>query len=695
MHQKLFQKLCARPWRSAGCQIFMAATLVVASIFTIYRTPPVQAISCRDIEIVFARGSGEALNGPSYAAWRQELEAVLQNTDLTYNFYELGSSAQDGHQYPAVSVSDNLEGYLNLAGAAISQGSWFNFGKSVDEGSAELKAYYNKVSSSCPNTKFVLGGYSQGAMLTSRILNEFDAEKIIYVATFGDPKIYLPEGLRKHSSRGALKLPDACYGKNLSEYRIYVPDCHAYSGVLGSYRPYQPSDFAQKLGTWCNAKDIMCSSGMSVNDHVGYVSNNLYYDAALTIAKQIRTTFPEKFIVGANLGRMLHEVAFVIDSTGSMSDTISQYVSEAKKLANTVLAQGGKVALFEYRDLKEDYQTKMRCDFSCSKDDFANQLATITTNGGGDTNESALSAILTAFNSLNWSNGATKSVVLLTDAGYHATDRDGTTLDMVTQRSLEIDPVNVYVVTNAANQSTYQQLATSTGGEVFDIRTGLTLSTETVLERPIARLDLAEYYGEVGEEFTFDASLSFDQNGDPLTFDWDLDGDGSYELTNAASYVGKRYASTFDGYITVRITNSRGKSSTMTAHVQVLPSGSTTEILTSITDLRAEVDNHQAKINFSTNADKVLLVVNDAILGFVDSKSGQGTVTLNELDEAVQVTLVPYSKAGRRGISDSITISSTATPTDYSSSSGSSATGVPAATALPKVPNSGIRRRQD
>ena len=85
-------------------------------------------------------------------------------------------------------------------------------------------------SASCPGTKYVVGGYSQGAMVVSKALGSLNADRIIYAATFGDPKIYLPEG------KGIL--PAACRGENLSDYRMYVPDCQAYKGLLGAYVPY-------------------------------------------------------------------------------------------------------------------------------------------------------------------------------------------------------------------------------------------------------------------------------------------------------------------------------------------------------------------------------------------------------------------------------------------------------------------------
>ena len=150
--------------------------------------------------------------------------------DLNYEFIDL--------DYPAVAIG--LDRLGTTLGALIGRGEAYEFGKSVNTGVKNLKALVN--GSACPGTKYVLGGYSQGAMVVSKALSGLNASRLIYAATFGDPKIYLPEG------QGAL--PAACRGENLSDYRMYVPDCYAYKGMLGAYIPYEPEALAGKVGVW-------------------------------------------------------------------------------------------------------------------------------------------------------------------------------------------------------------------------------------------------------------------------------------------------------------------------------------------------------------------------------------------------------------------------------------------------------------
>lgn len=632
---------------------YLAAILCIFGSLFVAPPSPATAARCDDAQFIFARGSGELLGGPSMTAWRAANQANLEGSSLKYSFYELGTAQHGGYRYPAVTVSDTLSGYINMLGAYVGGGAWFEFGKSVDQGAGELKAYLREVAASCPQTKFILGGYSQGAMLISRSLGDLDASKIIYVATFGDPKLYLPEG--NNQLFGPIpKIPDACQGKNLSPYRAYVPNCYAYEGVLGSYRPYQPSNYSGKLGTWCNNDDIMCSSGFSIDDHTSYVSTDLYGDAARTIAQKISREFGEKLTFGSVIKDALHEVAVVIDSTGSMSGLIDQYSAEAKKLVERVLRGGGHVSLFEYRDLSDGFTPRQLCDFSCTLDQFNSQISHISTSGGGDTPESALSAALSAMNSLDWTNGATKSLVLLTDAPYLSPDRDGTTLEQVVQRSLEIDPVNIYVMTTASNQSAYQQLTQDTNGKVFDIATGLADSTEEILGRPVARLNLREYAGAIGDEFTFDASSSYALDDQSLHYDWDLDGDGVFELQDSSATIYQSYSAPQDHFIQVKVTDSRGGSSTMSAHLSAATDKNLP--LTTITSFNSTpLSTTSAKIRFTTDADQVLLAVDDATLGLVPLKGGVGEITLGDLRGSTRITLIPYSH-NRRGATYSTAI---------------------------------------
>lgn len=425
---------------------------------TIPIIPPAHAENCNDLELIFTRGSGEIQNeNRSFQEFINSLEPKLKTTTLKYKFIDL--------DYPAIAVND----FGIMLGAFISGGTAYEYGKSMDIGAENLKNLVN--SHPCKNTKFILAGYSQGAMIISRVLNELDSEKIIYTATFGDPKLYLPEGEGFY--------PDACRNKNLSDYRKYVPDCHAFEGLLGSYRPYEPENFVGKLGTWCNKQDIMCSSAFNLDDHVSYVDDGLYDDASKIIFDKISKTFDFK-----NTLTSPHDTAILIDSTSSMSEMINKYKSEAIRLATETLSTGGRVALYDYRDLADPYQPNEHCNFeTCTIELIKSELEKIEVEGGGDFPESLLSASLHVMNRLNWRYGATKSIIVLTDDGFHIPDLDGTTLLDVVKLSQSIDPVNFYIITNPESASSYKELTEQTDGKIETDFNKLSLLTDLVMNR--------------------------------------------------------------------------------------------------------------------------------------------------------------------------------------------------------------------
>ena len=322
MRGKFFVKIKMRFVVAALC-------LLPATIAPAVKT--VEAVRCPDVRLVFARGSGgERWEDTNYLAYKTALENKLMLSGLSYEFIDL--------DYPAVGIGlDKIDVAL---GALMGSGDAYEFGESVKRGVKNLDRLVNN--GACVSTKYVIGGYSQGAMVVSKALPSLRADRIIYAATFGDPKIYLPEG------KGVM--PAACRGANLSDYRMYVPDCRAYKGLLGAYIPYEPADFVGKVGTWCNKRDVFCSSHLNVKDHVSYIADNLYEDASRVIYDKICQEFGIENTVSSP-----HDTAILIDSTGSMARMIDEYKNQARVLAERTLAAGGRVALYDYRDYQDGY----------------------------------------------------------------------------------------------------------------------------------------------------------------------------------------------------------------------------------------------------------------------------------------------------------------------------------------------------
>ena len=193
-----------------------------------------------------------------------------------------------------------------------------------------------------------------------------------------------------------------------------------------------------------------------------------------------------------------------------------------------------------------------------------------------DEPEAALHASMVAMNDMKWQKGATKAIILLTDAGYHEPDKvDGSTVATVAKRSLEIDPVNVYPVVEHHLVDSYTDVAKQTSGQVVvsggenDTIGALTKALTKIKNRPNAKLKIGEYYAEIGQEITFDASDSYVVDGKITKYEWDFDGDGKVDQTTTTPTTSHVYNEKFDGIMQVRMSADNDTVSNISAPVKV------------------------------------------------------------------------------------------------------------------------------
>jgi hypothetical protein len=322
-----------------------------------------------------------------------------------------------------------------------------------------------------------------------------------------------------------------------------------------------------KAGLWCYAYDMVCDIGAfgDASGHGEYKSEGRAIDeAALEAVTKLSKTQPVDIAKSIDLSiPMGHkttgaDTVFVIDTTGSMHRMIDQAVNFARNSAERIKAQNGRVALVGYKDLGDEYTAKIFSDFDDSYDTFVSQLESLSASGGGDTPEATLHALMTAMNGLSWRNGATKAMIILSDTDFHPIDPvDGSTVETVMKRSLEIDPVNVYPVIPDNIAPWYTSLAESTSGQIIpqsvDIETSLSNTLKKIQERPVPFLKNLEYKAEPGQEITFDASDSYVIDAKITSYDWDFNGDGVFEATTTTPSIKHVYPSVFSGTMQVRL----------------------------------------------------------------------------------------------------------------------------------------------
>lgn len=92
---------------------------------------------------------------------------------------------------------------------------------------------------------------------------------------------------------------------------------------------------------------------------------------------------------------------------------------------------------------------------------------------------------------------------------------------------------------------------------------------------PVAAL-AGPYVQKTGTSVTFDARGSAAGGGDLTLYEWDLDGDGSFEEATTAPRITSAYASSADILVTVRVTQTDGQTATASTSVLVTPDGDST-----------------------------------------------------------------------------------------------------------------------
>jgi cutinase len=142
--------------------------------------------SCPDVLAIDLRGSGETkgmLSPPG-----QAFSDALQKTLSYKNVQSVPLN------YPAVG------GKWALIGAKVRVAFWGKYYASVTIGKRALTVVIKELDQSCPSTKVILVGYSQGAHVAGDVYWSLSAKKVYGAVLFGDPKFGPANGVvNKHS----------------------------------------------------------------------------------------------------------------------------------------------------------------------------------------------------------------------------------------------------------------------------------------------------------------------------------------------------------------------------------------------------------------------------------------------------------------------------------------------------------------
>jgi Mg-chelatase subunit ChlD len=280
------------------------------------------------------------------------------------------------------------------------------------------------------------------------------------------------------------------------------------------------------------------------------------------------------------------DVVLTIDATGSMEDDIDAVRSSTTSLVRQLSTNGAdwRVAIVTYRDRPPqgeagDYPSRLELPFSNDVAKVTNAIASIEVGGGGDDQETMLSGIELATRQ-PWRAGAKKAIVVLGDAAPHDPEAgSGLTSDAIIKASLAVDPAEIYPVDIAPSSdlvTASQALAAGTGGKVVQASDASTVVgvLGTVLNHvalsPIANAG-GPYSGSVGRSIPFSGSASIDPDGTIAMYQWDFDGDGSYDETLRSPLTEHAYTAPFDGTVSLRVTDDAGSATVAQTTVHITP----------------------------------------------------------------------------------------------------------------------------
>ena len=548
--------------------------------------------SCTNFEFIGARGSGED-PVPNYGGSDFGMGATIFDLyTRVSNLIGTGNVTPYGVHYPAVSIVGTVDQWVNGAGAVLHIGFLGAYTDSVAAGTADVQSQIEAVHQSCPATRFILSGLSQGAQAVGDALQRMPSSDLALVAAaalFGDPYFNANSWSDRSSfdpgKYGLLgtrdEWPASLYGTVFSHCHNADPICQGDRSI-------------DVLGSTIYYRDPF---GLDTSQHKNYAAGD-QGDTA-TAANEIGQ------VVGVATGNEPLDVVFTIDSTGSMGSAISTVQSNIDALAQTIAATTNnyRFALVDFKDdpLNDSpYQAQVDLGFTTDLSALTDAVNTLSAYGGGDTPESVYDGVMTAF-SLPWRSGVSKAVVLVGDAP--AKDPEpvtGYTLSTVASTSLAIDPANVYAVqvgSDPAAAASYDAIASATGGQFFagaigsartanhlsnrahphigqagtapaDLVTELNQALTAAGTAPVANAG-GPYVAVAGSPVSLSAAASTDATEPIAAYDWDFNNDGTYDATTTGPVVQTTFAQPGSYTVGLRVRTGSGRSTIASTTVTV------------------------------------------------------------------------------------------------------------------------------
>lgn len=590
--------------RSAAGTPAVICLLVIISLLCaalVVPGPPASgAPGCAPVAIVPIRGSGETklpdknfTPAVSTSGWEGQVLRRLLDA-----FYRSAPDLADvpivevkGPAYPAIAVESPSALRREAINDFLPNSPLY---RSASKGTAAaLRAigdFRHHDSRGCKSTRFVLVGYSQGAMVareTAGILPSL----IDAVLLYGDP-------WQKPNALGVTGDGGGGTGILRAQYPGAHPDKY-----------YERTEFSHF--SLCHLHDTVCAvdgTGFvratkgDFGPHTNYFANTAEASTeAVRLAQAVRRAGSSPDDTPAPAASRT-DIAIAIDTTGSMGPYIANARSNATAIANRILStrNGSKVSLVEYRDHGDAFVARTVVPATSNATAFQNGVDTLSAFGGGDFPEAVYSGIVESLRSFDPTPTGRRSILVIGDAPPHdpepvtgytadqigeflagkkpipgrASARTAVRATVAADASTTPIPTSLYTLSADASLTRgLSKLSTDSGGEVFDISQAdrvseaIQAAIDHAASAPTAALGISTPAFS-GHPVALSAAASTGTG--PLTFEFDVNGDGTFSAPapgTTFSFVPERSG---PREVRLRVTDSEGRTAQTVVRIDVL-----------------------------------------------------------------------------------------------------------------------------
>lgn len=446
--------LSARALRGRAAKLTAIALMMLTTMIPMPATGHAQTTLCSPVMVVPIRGSGESVgsNSPTPGTYGETTTLGWEGPTNARLLRKLYDSHPEIREVPVLDVpapaypSVPVQGFSELVSSARGSVDRSRVYASSQKGtSAAMRVMADAIKSqplSCPVPKFILIGYSQGAMVARQVaVATKDLGLVAGVFLAGDP-------YQKARATGV-------HGTGAGGNGIYRT---SYPGMESTFDKYYSSG-SYKVASVCHEFDPVCFSGNDEDvfadplhhaPHLNYYSPGVMWqltdsipdtvtevdkfaEAIIEVVRDVRSSTPVP--TGPYVRSVAKDTVFAIDTTGSMYGLIYEARVAAAALASRLVSADGRsrVGLVEYRDHGDDFVARTVVPLGRDLDAFQSALDGLYPDGGGDTPEAVYSGIAEALRA-PWNPVAARSIVVMGDAPAHNPEPvTGFTYEMVMQ----------------------------------------------------------------------------------------------------------------------------------------------------------------------------------------------------------------------------------------------------------------------